>query len=79
MRKIRSQLKKKLCRVAKMASTVYETEICGAATGSRTHLEEYVKGKVDDWVEQVVKLAEFAVVNPQASSNAALTFGLKHR
>lgn len=46
--------------------------------GSRTHLEEYVKGKIDDWVEQRVKLAVFAAVNPQ-TSYAAFTFGLKHR
>ena len=50
----------------------------GAVLGSRTHLEECVKGKVEDWVKQVVKLAEFAAVNPQASY-AAFTFGLKHR
>ena len=47
----------------------------GAVLGSRTHLEEYVKGKVEDWVEQVAKLAEFAAANPQASY-AAFTFGL---
>ena len=50
----------------------------GAAVGSRSHLEEYVKGKVEDWVGQVVLLAEFAAANPQASY-AAFTFGLRHR
>ena len=34
--------------------------------------------KVEDWVSQVIKLAEFAVSQPQASS-AAFTFGLRHR
>ena len=50
----------------------------GAVLGSRTHLEDYVKGKVGDWVEQLAKLAEFAAANPQ-TSYAAFTFGLKHR
>ena len=50
----------------------------GALIGSRTLLEKYVKGKVDDRVEQVAKLANFTAVNPQASY-AACTFGLKHR
>ncbi|XP_048582338.1 uncharacterized protein LOC5520811 isoform X1 [Nematostella vectensis] len=50
----------------------------GAALGSRPHLEQYVDSKVDEWVGQVTKLAEFAVSQPQASY-AAYTFGLKHR
>ena len=50
----------------------------GATLGSRSHLEEYVKGKVEDWVGQVVLLAEFAAANPQASY-AAFTFGSRHR
>ena len=50
----------------------------GAVLGSRTYLEEYVNGKVEGWVDQVVKLAEFAATYPQASY-AAFTFGLKHR
>ena len=37
-----------------------------------------MRGKVEDWVEQVAKLAEFAAANPQASY-AAFTIGLKHR
>ena len=50
----------------------------GAVHGSRSYLEEYVSEKVDDWVGQVVKLAEFAATQPQAC-NAAYTFGLKHK
>ena len=50
----------------------------GAALGSRSYFEEYVGEKVEDWVSQVVKLAEFAVSQPQASY-AAFTFGLRHR
>ncbi|EDO35883.1 predicted protein [Nematostella vectensis] len=50
----------------------------GAALGSRPHLEQYVDSKVDEWVGQVTKLAEFSVSQPQASY-AAYTFGLKHR
>ena len=37
-----------------------------------------MRGKVEDWVEQVAKLAEFAAANPQASY-AAFTIKLKHR
>ena len=37
-----------------------------------------MKRKVDDWVEQVEKLAVLAAVNPQAPFEV-LTFGLKHR
>ena len=50
----------------------------GAALGSRQFLEEYVNGKVKDWVSQITKLAEFAVSHPQACY-AAFTFGLRHR
>ena len=50
----------------------------GAALGSRSYFEEYVGEKVEDWVSQVIKLAEFAVPQPQGSY-ATLTFGLRHR
>ena len=50
----------------------------GAAFGSRSFLEGYVGEKVEDWVNQVTKLAEFALSQPQASY-AAFTFGLRHR
>ena len=50
----------------------------GAVLGSRSFLEEYVGEKVEDWVHQVNKLAEFALFQPQASY-AAFTFGLRHR
>ena len=38
----------------------------GAALGSRSHFKEYVGEKVEEWVSQVIKLAEFAVSQPQA-------------
>ena len=50
----------------------------GAALGSRSFPEEYVGEKVEDWVNQVTKLAEFATSQPKASY-AAFTFGLRHR
>ena len=50
----------------------------GALIGSRDCLEEYVNGKVDDWVRKVTQLAEFALSQPLACY-AAYTFGLKHR
>ena len=33
----------------------------GAALGSRSYLEQYVNGKVEEWVGQVTKLAEFVL------------------
>ena len=50
----------------------------GAALGSRSFLEEYVGEKVDEWVNEVTKLADFAISQPQACY-AAFTFGLRHR
>ena len=50
----------------------------GAALGSRSYLEQYVGGKVEDWVGEVTRLAEFASSQPQ-SGYAAFTFGLRHR
>ena len=50
----------------------------GAALGSRYYLEEYVGGRVEDWVNQVTNLAGFASSHPQASC-AAFTLGLRHR
>ena len=49
-----------------------------AALGSRSHLEQYVGDKLEDWVGEVTRLAEFARSQPQASY-AAFTFGLRHR
>ena len=48
----------------------------GAALGSRSYLEQYVGGKVEDWMGEVTRLAEFARSQPQASYAA---FGLRHR
>ena len=50
----------------------------GAALGSRSFLEEYVGEKVDEWVNEVTKPADFAISQPQASY-ASFTFGLRHR
>ena len=49
----------------------------GAALGSRSYLEEYVNDKVVNWVNEVKRLAEFAVSQPQTCF-AAFTFELKH-
>ena len=50
----------------------------GAALGSRSYLEQYsVGGKVEDWVGEVTRLAEFPRSQPQASG--AFTFGFGHR
>ena len=50
----------------------------GAALGSRSYLESYVSGKVEGWVNEITKLAEFAVTQPQACYSA-YTLGLKHK
>ena len=50
----------------------------GAVIGSRKHLEDYVEEKAEDWISQIVRLAEFAQSHPQASY-VAYTFGLRHR
>ena len=50
----------------------------GVALGSRSFLEEYVGEKVDEWVNEVTKLADFAISQPQACY-AAFTFGLQYR
>ena len=39
----------------------------GAALGSRSYLEQYVGGKVEDWVGEVTRSAEFARSQPQAT------------
>ena len=50
----------------------------GVALGTTSYLEQYVNGKVEEWVGQVTKLAEFALSQPQVCY-ATFTFGLKHR
>ena len=50
----------------------------GAVLGSREYFEDYVNGKVEEWVNEVAQLSEFAATELQASY-AAFTFGLKHR
>lgn len=44
-----------------------EDTAIGAVLGPRAYLEEEVNRKVEGWVDQVVKPAEFAVTYPQAS------------
>ena len=50
----------------------------GAVVGSTAFLNEYITNKVTSWTEEIAKLAEFALSQPQACY-AAFTFGLKHR
>ena len=58
--------------------TTEDRKLLGAALGSRDFFEEYVDKKVEKWVAQVTRLAEFATTQPQ-SSFAAFVFGLRHR
>ena len=50
----------------------------GAALGQRFYLEDYLGGKVKEWVNEVTALAEFATTQPQASY-ADFMFGLRLR
>jgi len=50
----------------------------GAALRSRSFLVEYVGEKVDEWVNEVTKLADFTITQPQACY-ATFTFGLRDR
>ena len=50
----------------------------GAVVGSTAFLNEYITNKVTSWTEEIAKLAEFALSQPQACY-AVFTFGLKHR
>ena len=58
--------------------TIESHKHLGAALGSRLLLEEYVEEKVDEWVNEVTKLADFYISQPQASY-VAFIFGLRHR
>ena len=53
-------------------------EHLGVAVGLREYLEERVSEKVTNWVNDIAKLAEFALCQPQACF-AAYTFGLRQR
>ena len=44
----------------------------GAALGSRSFLEEYDGERVDEWVNEVAKLADFAISQPQAATQPSL-------
>ena len=48
----------------------------GAIIGSTAFLNEYITNKVTSWTEEMAKLAEFALSQPQACY-AAFTFGQK--
>ena len=58
--------------------TVQGQRHLGAAIRSREYVEEYVNDKVTNWISEITKVAEFAVIQPQASY-MAYTFGIKHR
>ena len=47
----------------------------GAALGSRSFAEEYVSSKVEEWVKEIVNLAEVATSQPHAAY-VAFTHGL---
>ena len=38
----------------------------GAVLGSRVYFEDYVNGRVEEWVSKVAKLSEFAATELQA-------------
>ena len=74
----REQAVREVFRDTAIKVTIEGHKHLGAALGSRSFLKEYVGEKVDKWVNEVTKLADFAISQPQASY-AAFTFGLWHR
>ena len=74
----REQAAREVFRDTAINVTIEGHKPLGTALGSRSFLEEYVGEKVDKWVNEVTKLADFAISQPQASY-AAFTFGLRHR
>ena len=74
----REQAAREVFRDTAINVTIEGHKHLGAALGSRSFFEEYVGEKVDVWVNEVTKLADFAISQPQASY-AAFTFGLRHR
>ena len=50
----------------------------GAVLGSRSYLEEYVGNKVETWVQEILKLSEFVMSQPQAAY-AAFSFCVRHK
>ena len=73
----REQAARKVFRDTAINVTIEGDKHLGAALGSRSFLEEYVGEKVDELVNEVTKLADFTISQPQASY-AAFTFGLRH-
>ena len=50
----------------------------GAILGSRSYLEEYVGNIVETWVQEILKLSEFAMSQLQAAY-AAFSFAIRHK
>ena len=74
----REQAAREVFRDTAINVTIEGHKHLGEALGSRSFLQEFVGEKVDEWVNEVTKLADFAISQPQASY-AAFTFGLRHR
>ena len=74
----REQAAREVFRDTAINVTIEGHKHLGAALGSRSFLEEYDGERVDEWVNEVTKLADFAISQPQACY-AAFTFGLRHR
>ena len=50
----------------------------GAVIGSEEYKTEYVRAKVNDWINEIERLSEIAKIEPHAAYTA-FTFGLKHK
>ena len=74
----REQAAREVFRDTAISVTTEGHKHLGAALGSRSFLEEYDGERVDEWVNEVTKLADFAISQPQASYGA-FTIGLRHR
>ena len=53
-----------------MHTTTHGKRHLGAALGSKTFTEEYVKDKVQGWTKDIMKLAEVALSQPHAAYTA---------
>ena len=63
----------KIIIITSINVTVQGQKHLGAVIGSRVYLEEYVSEKVTNWINDIAKLAEFALSQPHATQPTPLT------
>ena len=78
VKKDKEEQAKRVFKTAGIPITTEGQRHLGAAIGSATFKEEYIKGKVMKWTAEIIRLSQFAETEPHAAYTA-FTFGLKHR